>query len=196
MAEPASLRDRLRLLPRVDAEFPLFDSEATPGEPIALLLEWLDQAIEAGVVQPQAMTLATSTADGHPSSRTILLKDVDATSLWFASLKSGPKGAELAENPEAALVLYWREQGRQIRVVGTVEEGPRKISEADFLKQRPASRALAIAGRQSEPIENYDAQLKPAQKKIAAHPDFVPLDWVAYRLTRESSGWVKDHLWP
>jgi pyridoxamine 5'-phosphate oxidase len=168
-------------------------------------------------VQPQAMTLATSTADGHPSSRTILLKDVDATSLWFASLKSGPKGAELAENPEAALVLYWREQGRQIRVVGTVEEGPRKISEADFLKQRPASRALAIAGRQSEPIENYDAQLKPAQKKIAAHPDFVPLDWVAYRLTpwsvefwqaerkreqirlrylRESSGWVKDHLWP
>ena len=217
MAEDASLRDRLRHLPRVNAEFPYFDTHATPDEPIALFLEWLEAAIEGGVVQPHAMSIATATVDGHPSNRTLLLKDVDATSVWFASLNSGPKGHDLAENPEAALVLYWREQGRQIRLVGTVEEGPRGVSEHDFLERRPKARAIAIAGRESEPVDDFDAHLKPAREKVDANPDFVPLDWVAYRLTpssvefwqaererdqvrlrylREPAGWSKDLLWP
>jgi pyridoxamine 5'-phosphate oxidase len=217
MAEPGSLRDRLRRLPRVDAEFPYFDTEKAPDEPMELLVEWLESAIAAGVVQPQAMTLATATRDGHPSSRTLLLKDVDATSVWFASLNSGPKGAELAENPEAAIVLYWREQGRQVRLVGTVTEGSRAISEHDFLQQTPKARARAIAGRQSEPVEHFEAHLQSALRKLEAEPDFVPDDWVAYQLTpssvefwqaererdqvrlrylREGAGWVKDLLWP
>ena len=217
MADEASLRDRLRQLPTVTAEFPYFDTDATPDEPLALLVGWLEAAIDGGVLQPHAMSLATATVDGHPSNRTLLLKDVDATSVWFASLSSGPKGLELAENPEAALVLYWREQGRQIRLVGTVEEGPRAISENDFLQRQPSARARAIAGRQSEPIENFDAHLKPALAKLAANPDFVPVDWVAYGLTpwsvefwqaererdqvrlrflREQAGWMKDLLWP
>jgi pyridoxamine 5'-phosphate oxidase len=216
MADDASLRDRLRHLPGPKAEFPYFDTDAAPDEPIALLVEWLESAIEAGVVQPHAMTLATATVDGHPSNRTILLKDVDETSVWFASLSSGPKGLELAENPEAALVLYWREQGRQVRLVGTVEEGPRAVSERDFLNQRPSARARAVAGRQSEPVDDFDAHLRLGQKKLAANPDYVPIDWVAYRLTpwsvefwqaerardqvrlrflREADGWVKDLLW-
>ena len=184
---------------------------------MTLLVEWLEAAIGGGVVQPQAMALATATVDGHPSNRTLLLKDVDATSIWFASLSSGPKGLELAENPEAAAVLYWREQGRQVRLVGTVEEGPREVSRSDFLQQRPSARARAVAGRQSEPVADFDAHLKLGQKKLAANPDFVPVDWVAYRLTpwsvefwqaerardqvrlrylREADGWVKDLLWP
>jgi pyridoxamine 5'-phosphate oxidase len=216
MADDASLRDRLRHLPGPKAEFPYFDTDAAPDEPIALLVEWLESAIEAGVVQPHAMTLATATADGHPSNRTILLRDVDETSVWFASLSSGPKGLELAENPEAALVLYWREQGRQVRLVGTVEEGPRAVSERDFLNQRPSARARAVAGRQSEPVDDFDAHLRLGLKKLAANPDYVPIDWVAYRLTpwsvefwqaerardqvrlrflREADGWVKDLLW-
>jgi pyridoxamine 5'-phosphate oxidase len=216
MADDASLRDRLRHLPGPKAEFPYFDTDAAPDEPIALLVEWLESAIEAGVVQPHAMTLATATVDGHPSNRTILLKDVDETSVWFASLSSGPKGLELAENPEAALVLYWREQGRQVRLVGTVEEGPRAVSERDFLNQRPSARARAVAGRQSEPVDDFDAHLRLGLKKLAANPDYVPIDWVAYRLTpwsvefwqaerardqvrlrflREADGWVKDLLW-
>jgi pyridoxamine 5'-phosphate oxidase len=217
MAEPGSLRDRLRHLPRVEAEFPYFDTDATPEEPIALLVEWLEAAIDGGVVQPHAMSIATATVDGHPSNRTLLLKDVDDTSVWFATLSSGPKGLELAENPEAALVLYWREQGRQIRLVGTVEEGPRSVSEDDFLQRQPGARARAIAGRQSEPVHDFDAHLRLGQRKLAANPDFVPVDWVAYRLTpwsvefwqaerareqvrlrylREHAGWHKDLLWP
>jgi len=217
MADTASLRDRLRQLPTVKAEFPYFDTDATPDEPIALLVEWLEAAIDGGVLQPHAMSIATATVDGHPSNRTLLLKDVDATSVWFASLSSGPKGLELSENPEAALVLYWREQGRQIRLVGTVEEGPRSVSEADFRQRQPSARARAIAGRQSEPVDDFDANLKPALRKLEANPDFVPIDWVAYRLSpwsvefwqaererdqvrlrylREHAGWVKDLLWP
>ena len=217
MVEPASLRDRLRQLPRVAAEFPYFDTDRTPEEPIALLLEWLEAAMDGGVVQPHAMSLATATVDGHPSNRTLLLKDVDATSVWFASLSSGPKGLELTENPEAAIVLYWREQGRQIRLVGTVEEGPRSVSERDFLQRQPSARARAIAGRQSEPIDDFDRHLKPALTKLESNPDYVPVDWVAYRLSpwsvefwqaerereqvrlrylREHAGWVKDILWP
>lgn len=217
MGEMAPLRDRLRRLPQVDAEFPYFDTDAAPDEPIALLLEWLEAAIEGGVLQPHAMTLATATADGHPSARTLLLKDVDATSVWFSSLSSGPKGVELAENPEAALVLFWREQGRQIRLVGTVEEGPRSVSEQDFLQRRPSARARVIAGRQSEPVEDFERHLRIGQNRLDADPDFVPADWVAYRLTpwsvefwqaerareqvrlrylREADGWVKHLLWP
>jgi pyridoxamine 5'-phosphate oxidase len=217
MAEPDSLRDRLRRLPSVKAEFPYFDTDAAPDEPLSLLIEWLEAAIEGEVVQPHAMSIATATVDGHPSNRTLLLKDVDATSIWFATLSSGPKGLELSENPEAAAVLYWREQGRQIRLVGTVDEGPRKVSEADFLQRQPSARARAIAGRQSEPIEDFDAHLRLGQKKLESNPDFVPIDWVAYQLTpwsvefwqaererdqvrlrylREHAGWVKDLLWP
>jgi pyridoxamine 5'-phosphate oxidase len=217
MAEKASLRTRLRQLPRVKAEFPYFDTDAAPDEPIALLLAWIEAAIEGGVLQPDAMTLATATVDGHPSARTLLLKDVDATSVWFASLNSGPKGLELTENPEAALVLFWREQGRQVRLVGTVEEGPRSVSQQDFLQRQPNARARAIAGRQSEPVEDFDKHLKLGEKKLQADPDFVPIDWVAYQLTpwsvefwqaerardqvrlrylREAGGWVKDLLWP
>jgi pyridoxamine 5'-phosphate oxidase len=217
VVEPESLRDRLRQVPTVTAKFPHFDTDAAPDEPLPLLIEWIEAAIEGKVLQPLAMTLATATVDGHPSNRTLLLKDVDATSIWFASLSSGPKGLELAENPEAAAVLYWREQGRQIRLVGTVDKGPREASERDFLDRLPSARARAIAGRQSEPIEDFDVHLRLGQKKLESNPNFVPIDWVAYKLTpwsvefwqaererdqvrlrylREHAGWVKDLLWP
>jgi pyridoxamine 5'-phosphate oxidase len=217
MADVASLRDRLRQVPSVKAEFPYFDTDASPDEPIPLLREWLDAALAGGVLQPLAMAVATATKDGHPSNRTLILKDVDATSVWFASLDSGPKGADLAENPEAALVLYWREQGRQIRIVGRVEPGPREVSELDFLQRQPTARTRAIAGRQSEPVADFDAHLKPALRKVEANPDFVPDEWVAYRVVPESvefwqaererdqvrlryrrrgDHWVKELLWP
>jgi pyridoxamine 5'-phosphate oxidase len=217
MVEEASLRDRLRQVPTVKATFPYFDTDAAPDEPLPLLVEWIESAIAGEVLQPLAMSVATATVDGHPSNRTLLLKDVDASSIWFASLSSGPKGLELAENPEAAAVLYWREQGRQVRLVGTVDEGPRRVSERDFLDRLPSARVRAISGRQSEPIDDFEAHLRLGQKKMESNPDFVPIDWVAYQLTpwsvefwqaererdqvrlrylREHAGWVKDLLWP
>jgi pyridoxamine 5'-phosphate oxidase len=217
MVDEASLRDRLREVPTVSATFPYFDTDAAPDDPIELFIEWLDAAIDGGVPQPLAMSVATATRDGHPSNRTLILKDVDATSLWFASLSSGEKGRELSDNPEAALVFYWREQGRQIRVTGGVEEGPREVSKLDFLARTKNARARAIAGRQGEPIEDVEAHLTVALELLEKDPDFVPADWVAYRVIpssvefwqaererdqvrlryrREQAGWVRDLLWP
>ena len=187
MTETPSLRDRLRQVPTVDAVFPYFDTDATPSDPMPLLIEWIETAIDGGVLQPLAMTVATASLDGQPSARTLIVKDVDATSLWFASLDSGAKGAELAANPRAALVFYWREQGRQIRVVGLVEAGPREVSRLDFLARKPAARVRAIAGRQGEPIQDLEAHLAMAQAKIDAEPDYVPEDWVAYRVVPDLS---------
>jgi pyridoxamine 5'-phosphate oxidase len=217
MDSDASLRDRLRALPVFAGELPHFDTDAVPNAPLALLVEWLETAITAGVVQPHAMAIATASSDGSPSNRTLLLKDVDDEAVWFASLSSGPKGSDLDENPRAALVLYWREQGRQVRIVGTVDKGPRAVSDADFLERDPNARARAIAGNQSEPIDADDAGLATAKQIMAADPDYVPDAWTAYRVIPASVefwqaererdqvrlryrktdiGWTKEILWP
>jgi pyridoxamine 5'-phosphate oxidase len=217
MADDAPLRDRLRALPVFPGVLPRFDTDATPTEPLRLLVEWLDLAIADGVLQPHAMSLATASPGGQPANRTLLLKDVDATSVWFASLSNGPKGHDLVSNPRVALVLYWREQGRQIRIIGNAEPGPREVSERDFLQRSPAARARAIAGRQSAPVEDFEAHLAVGTKSLSENPDLVPETWVAYRVIpnsvefwqaererdqvrlrylRQSTGWVKDILWP
>jgi pyridoxamine 5'-phosphate oxidase len=218
MSDNDSLRDRLRALKVFGGELPTFDTQAAPGAPLPLLVEWLNFAIEQQVSQPHAMALATVSAAGVPSNRTLLLKDVDDDAVWFASLSSGPKGHDLAANPHAALTLYWREQGRQVRIEGTVEPGPREVSEADFLARSPAARAGAIAGPQSEPISDYERAVDVARERIAAEPGFVPDDWTAYRViprtvefwqaerardqvrlryTRTAGGgWTTDILWP
>ncbi|MCU1550657.1 MAG: hypothetical protein JWR36_1217 [Glaciihabitans sp.] len=217
MDSDLSLRARLRALPVFTGELPQFDTDAAPEAPLPLLVEWLEAAITAGVAQPHAMAIATATREGVPSNRTLLLKDVDTEAVWFASLSSGPKGSDLDENPHAALVLYWREQGRQVRIVGTVDKGPRAVSEADFLERHPNARARAIAGNQSEPVDAEDAGLATAKQILAADPDHVPDAWTAYRVIptsvefwqaererdqvrlryrRTDDGWTKEILWP
>ena len=217
MDSDLSLRARLRALPVFSGELPHFDTDAAPAAPLALLIEWLETAMAAGVVQPHAMAIATASSKGTPSNRTLLLKDVDDEAVWFASLSSGPKGSDLEENPKAALVLYWREQGRQVRIVGRVDKGPRALSEADFLERHPNARARAIAGRQSEPVDEEDAGLAAARRLMATNPDHVPDAWTAYRVIPTSvefwqaererdqvrlryrstpNGWTKEILWP
>jgi pyridoxamine 5'-phosphate oxidase len=217
MSTPISLRSRLGALRAFGGELPFFDTDAAPEEPMPLLIEWVEAAIDADVVQPHAMALATSTSHGEPANRTLLLKDVDLEAVWFASLSSGPKGSEIAQNPRAALLLYWREQGRQIRIVGAVEPGPRDVSEADFLARSPRSRAGAIAGPQSEPLTDFDHAVDVARARIESDPSYVPDDWTAYRVVpnsvefwqaerardqvrlryqRDGDGWKKEMLWP
>jgi pyridoxamine 5'-phosphate oxidase len=213
-------RDTLRALPVFTGELPTFDTDAAPQSPIALIEEWLTTALDAGVAQPHAMTLATATPEGAPAARTLLLKDVTDDGLWFASLETSPKGRDLAANPRAALTLYWREQGRQIRVTGTIEKGPRQVSEQDFLARKTAARAAAIAGPQSEVLSDFGkfaSRLEDAKAILDFRPDFVPDEWNAYvvrpesiefwqaardrdqvrlRYLRDASGWQKNLLWP
>ncbi|HEY2643964.1 MAG TPA: pyridoxal 5'-phosphate synthase [Galbitalea sp.] len=187
-ASKRSWRQVLRDVPTVKAELPRFDTDVAPADPLVLFGEWLETAIAGGVLQPLAMSLATVSPSGAPAVRTLILKDLDATSLWFSSLSSGPKGADLEAHPAAALVFYWREQGRQIRVSGLVEAGPRDVSENDFLQRQPNARARAIAGRQSEAVEDFDAHLAAGQAVLERNPAYVPEAWVAYRLVPE---WIE-----
>lgn len=214
-----SFRDLLRSIRSPKAELPAFETDAAPADPISLFLEWTASAVDAGVSQPGAMTLSTATSGGAPSARTLLLKDVTEQGFWFASLASAPKGEELAQNPRAALTLYWREQGRQVRASGSVKAGPREVSEQDFLARHPLARAQAIAGEQSAALPGADevaGLVASASELIAADPLFVPADWTAYvleptsvefwqasghdqirlRYTRSPGGWTRERLWP
>lgn len=212
-----SLRDRIRSLRVLQGDFPEFDTNAAPEDPLALLEEWLVSAIDAEVSQPHAMTLATATASGIPSARTLLLKDLTDEGLWFATMANSPKGIELESNGRCALVLYWREQGRQIRVTGTAKPGPRQVSRVDFLSRHPNARAAAIAGRQSTPIVDEEGALASAAKRIEREPNHVPVDWNAYVVAPETvefwqagperqqlrmlytagaGGWSHELIWP
>jgi pyridoxamine 5'-phosphate oxidase len=222
-----SLRDLLRSLPVFGDDVPEFHPQAAPADPLELLVEWLRKAIDAGVSQPHAMVLATADADGNPSARTLLLKDVTPSTadrpgaVWFASLSNSPKGRDLEANPRAALVLYWREQGRQVRISGSVSHGDREVSERDFLARHPAARATVLAGRQSEPMPptgELEQEMASAREFVAVNPNFVPETWHSYlvrprtvefwqsaprreqRRLRYSAtsggGWQRDMLWP
>lgn len=217
----ACWRDRLRALTVFSGQLPTFDTDAAPADPTALLEEWLGFALDTGVSQPHAMSLATVSGEGAPSARTLLLKDVTPEGLWFATLSSSPKGRDLAENPRAALLLYWREHGRQIRVVGDVGPGSRELARIDFLKRHPNARAIAAGGQQSEPLPatdaEYESAVSAARERIDADPNYVPDEWQAYlvrpvefefwqaarerdqlrlRYRQGADGWVRDLLWP
>ena len=139
-------------------------------DPLAVFHEWFEAAREAGVEAPEVMTLATADADGRPSARMLLLKSADERGFTFFTGYESRKGRELAENPRAALVFYWRPLGRQVRVEGTVRRLPPEESDAYWATRPPRSRAAAAASRQGEPIESREAleaefeRLRPATR--------------------------------
>lgn len=132
-----TLRDRLRALPDFPADLPVFDSSVVPNDPVALFVEWLDEALAAGVLQPHAATLSTGGPTGHVTARTLILKDIVDGQWVFAGARSTRKGVDLAANPFAALTFYWPARGRQIRITGEVEELGSDVAAADWAA-RPA----------------------------------------------------------
>ena len=215
-----SWRDRLRALPVFDDDLPGFATDAAPADPITLFTEWLNSAIDDGASQPHAMTIATADAEGAPSARTLLLKDLTPEGFWFATMSNSRKGLQLGENPRAALLFYWREHGRQVRVSGDVVVGDRAAAEADFLQRSTDARAVAIAGPQSEVLpgrERFESAVADARAILEFKPDYVPAAWTAYlvkpaavefwqatrdrdqvrlRYTRAAEGWTRELLWP
>ena len=195
---PESIRDLLRGLEVFPATLPEFDTRLVPDDPVTLFLMWLKYAIRDRVPGPHAMTLATADAVGRVSSRVMLCRDVDEAGRWyFASSAGSRKGRELAASPRAALSFYWPQQGRQVRISGTAAPAGSQASAADFLARSPASRAEALTGRQSEPLEDpaeLDEALRRAQADIAADPGLIGPAWTLYALTAdEAEFWQADH---
>jgi pyridoxamine 5'-phosphate oxidase len=158
-----------------------------PLDPVGQFAAWFDEARAAGIGLPEAAALATASADGAPSVRMVLLKDFRPDGFVFYSNYGSRKGGELAENPLAALLVYWHELGRQVRVEGPVERLPREESEAYFASRPHGSRLSAWASRQSAPLGSraeLEAAVEDARRRFG---DDVPLpeDWGGYRLRPE-----------
>jgi pyridoxamine 5'-phosphate oxidase len=150
------------------------------ADPVAQLRAWLEEARGEGIELPEAMTLATATRDGAPSARTVLLKDVGERGLSFFTNYESRKGAELTENPRAALVLYWHVFGRQVRVEGGVERLPAAESDSYFESRPPGSRRSAAVSPQSRVIGSREE----LERAATALGDDVrrPESWGGYLL--------------
>ncbi len=154
-------------------------------DPIAFFERWLGDAVEAGVSEPNAMTLATVGADGQPAARIVLLKGVDERGFVFYTNYESRKARDLAAHPRAALAFWWEPLERQVRVEGTVARVSQAESDAYFARRPRGSRLGAWASDQSRPVPDRAA----LEQRLAAleeeHPgDDVPRPphWGGFRL--------------
>jgi pyridoxamine 5'-phosphate oxidase len=131
------------------------ERERLAPDPIEQFREWWQRA-ERGVPLPEAMTLATVDEDGVPDARMVLLKGFGPDGFRFFTNYESAKGVELAASPRAALVIYWRELDRQVRVRGAVERLPAEDSDAYFASRPRDSRIAAAASPQSRAIERVE----------------------------------------
>jgi pyridoxamine 5'-phosphate oxidase len=150
---------------------------------------WLADAVAAGLPEPNAMTLATASADGRPSARTVLLKHVDAEGFTFFTNYTSRKGIELAENPYASAVFGWFAMHRQVIVTGRVERLPRPETDAYFASRPRESQLGAWASPQSQIVDSrgtLDRALADTEQRFGAGPIPTPPHWGGLRLRPES----------
>jgi pyridoxamine 5'-phosphate oxidase len=155
------------------------------ADPFRQFRAWFDQALAAGLPEPNAMTLATATPDGRPSARMVLIKGVDERGFIFFTNYASRKGRELSDNPYAARVFYWPELERQIRIEGQVEQIASADSDAYFHSRPLGSRLSAAASRQSQVIEDRAVLERRVQELAAEYSDRQlprPPHWGGYRV--------------
>ncbi len=157
-------------------------------DPIALFNKWFAEAKEAGILLPEAMTLATATAEGVPSARMMLLKGGDQRGFVFFTNYESRKGDELADNPRAAIVLHWPILQRQVRVEGPIGKLTEDESLAYFKSRPRGSRIGAWASEQSRALSTRAEIEKRVKEFDAKYPgEDVPLPpfWGGFRLIPE-----------
>jgi pyridoxamine 5'-phosphate oxidase len=165
---PQPVRDLARL--RVDyAQSSLSERNVDP-DPIRQLIRWLDEAVAAQVNEPNAMTVATT--DGvRPSARIMLLKHIDADGLVFFTNYQSRKAAQLDANAHAAVVFWWPELQRQVRVEGTTSRTSREVSERYFSSRPPESRLGSAVSPQSRTIASRDELDRRLAELSSQYPD-------------------------
>lgn len=146
-------------LPRPRADYvagELHEDDVPVDDPLAAVRAWLDAALAAEVPEPTAMTLATVDPAGVPDARILLLRGLDARGVWWFTNRTSAKGAQLADRPVAAAVLYWPQLERQIRLRGRVEDLSDAASDAYWEERPPKSQVAAWASDQSGTVAGRD----------------------------------------
>ena len=155
------------------------------AEPFEQFRAWFQHALNGGVPEPNAMTLATAGTDGVPSARMVLLKAVDARGFVFFTNLESRKARELSARPAAALVFFWAELERQVRVEGTAEAVSRAEAERYFASRPRGSRLGAWASRQSDRAGSraeLEAQLKRREEEYRDRDIPTPPFWGGFRV--------------
>lgn len=162
--------------------------EQCRDNPLIQFEDWLKDAIQAQALEPTAMSLATVNAQGQPSSRMVLLKEVNSQGFVFFTNYLSPKGQQLENNPYTALNFFWPELERQVRIEGKIEKLAPELSDQYFASRPYTSRIGAWASEQSQPLKNKAILLSKAALIAAKHPFNVPRPehWGGYL--------VKPHL--
>lgn len=165
------------------------DEADLAADPITQFQSWFDEALGKHVMEPNAMTLATVSSTGKPSLRIVLLKHIDQRGLGFYTNYESRKGVELSENPRAALLFFWPELQRQVRVEGVVEKTTAQQSDAYFQSRPKGSKLGAVASPQSSEIvdraelDRRLATLEDTYKNTDSVPR--PAHWGGYLLIPE-----------
>ena len=160
--------------------------EGADPDPYIMFDDWYQGAVVSGIREPNAMTLATSTPDGHPSARVVLMKGFDARGFTFFTNYDSRKGQELTANAFAALVFWWGDLERQVRIEGRVEQIASAESD-EYYESRPLGARLgAWVSAQSKVIPDrvvLEEQLAALQAEYANRAPHRPAFWGGYRLT-------------
>jgi pyridoxamine 5'-phosphate oxidase len=159
------------------------------GHPLELVREWFGEAVSAGLPEPSAMALATATPDGVPSVRFLLLKGIDDDGVQFFTNYESRKGRELAQNPRAALAMFWQPLQRQVRMEGAVTPLDEAESDAYFASRARGSRIGAWASLQSRAIPDRAwLESRVAETEARFPDDDVPRPsyWGGYRLVPDA----------
>lgn len=166
-------------------EFPPLDEGLADPRPLPLFTRWYDEAVQAKLPEPNAMTLATAQADGAPSARIVLLRGFDERGFEFFTNYQSRKGDELAANPRAALVLFWAPFQRQIRIEGNVQK--LSVEESDnYFRKRPFGHRLgALVSPQSQLIPGrgfLEERMKQLLQEYDGQEVPRPPNWGGYRV--------------
>jgi pyridoxamine 5'-phosphate oxidase len=162
----------------------LSESDVAP-DPIEQFRRWFDETLDAGLHEPNAMTVATATPDGRPSARVVLLKGFDERGFAFYTNYEGRKATELEANPRCALLFYWGELERQVRVEGRAYRLTAEESDAYYASRPRGSRLGALASRQSQTIENrgvLEDRLRKLEREYERREVPRPPYWGGYRV--------------
>jgi pyridoxamine 5'-phosphate oxidase len=215
----SSLRERLRALPSIVGSSPPLDT--THNDPRTLMVQFLTEAIEAGVPEPHAITLVTVDSSNRPDARVLIIKDIDENGdIAIATSSKSAKGNQLSKNPQVALSWYCTPHARAIRIRGTASLAGSDVSTADFNARSVKAKAIAMAGAQSSPVPpgtDRAALINDMGSRLEETGDVDSKDWQVWLITpeevefwqgakdrnhdrlkykRTEGGWERGTLWP